>query len=81
MKTILDILDFSLSGGFWHFIGCYLLLSIPFKLLEKVFIKPLSEVFVNMVNDGKEKEKKEDDYLKRRIKKLTNDKGRNETNG
>ena len=48
MKTILDILNFSLSGGFWHFIGCYLLLGIPFRLLEKLLIKPVAKGILSM---------------------------------
>ena len=28
MNPVLDILKYSLEGGFWHFVGCAFLLSI-----------------------------------------------------
>ena len=33
---IIDILKYSLDFGFWHFIGCYVLLSIPISFLSTV---------------------------------------------
>jgi len=41
METLLEILKFSVSGGFWHFVGCWIIIGIilylPTRIITAVF--------------------------------------------
>lgn len=47
MEILQEILRESVSGGFWHFVGYFLIIGIPIRFLKFLISKPFRHVILS----------------------------------